>query len=420
MGYHNLFISLVTVTTLMSYINYKYIKIPKTIFLTVSSILISITVSIMVKLFPHQFRDLYALLSGVNFRTTILDVMLGYLLFAGSLRIDAVNLKKELGHVSYLASIGVLLSTLISGTLLWLITYYVNIDLTYQDCLIFGALISPTDAIAVIAVFKTTKSVPPHIQTRVTGESLFNDAAGIMLLVVLTHIFYPTSGNTTSFIQIAISFIQEVVGALLWGYIVGKIATEILKRVSDNELTILVTITASGLGYAIAGQLHVSPIITMVIAGLYVGGHSRSNEFSKVTTSALSNFWELADDILNGFMFVLIGLEMLTISFNTTLIIIGLVSLPAIFIARYISIYIPDVILVKFFKKNLRSLSSMKEGILMSWGGVRGGISIALAWSIFSISPVLLSITYVVVVASILLQGSTLKFITEKLFSKKP
>jgi CPA1 family monovalent cation:H+ antiporter len=373
----------------------------------------------MVKLMPHQFRELYALLSGVNFRTTILDVMLGYLLFAGSLRIDAVNLKKELGHVSYLASIGVLLSTLISGTLLWLITYYVNIDLTYQDCLIFGALISPTDAIAVIAVFKTTKSVPPHIQTRVTGESLFNDAAGIMLLVALTQIFYPTSGNAASFMGITISFIQEIVGALVWGYIVGRIATEILKRVSDNELTILVTITASGLGYAIAGQLHVSPIITMVIAGLYVGGHSRSNEFSKVTTSALSNFWELADDILNGFMFVLIGLEMLTINFNTTFIIIGLVSLPVIFIARYISIYIPDMILIKFFKKNLRSLSSMKEGILMSWGGVRGGISIALAWSIFSISPILLSITYVVVVASILIQGSTLKFVTEKLFNKK-
>ncbi|HLX53671.1 MAG TPA: cation:proton antiporter, partial [Aquella sp.] len=193
----------------------------------------------------------------------------------------------------------------------------------------------------------------------------------------------------------------------------------ILKKINDNELTILITITASGLGYSIAQQLHVSAIITMVIAGLYVGGHSRSNEFSKVTTSALSNFWELADDILNGFMFVLIGLEMLTINFNTTVILIGLASLLIIFIARYISIYIPDLILIKAFKVKIRSLSGMKEGILMSWGGVRGGISIALAWSIFNISPVLLSITYTVVVASILLQGSTLKFITQKLFSNK-
>src|SRR6185437_719079 len=187
MGYHNLFISLVTVTTITSYINYRYIKIPKTIFLTISSILLSIAVSILVKLMPQQFHGLYALLSGVNFRTTILDVMLGYLLFAGSLRIDAVNLKKELGHVVYLASIGVILSTVISGTLLWLITYYVNINLPYRDCLIFGALISPTDAIAVIAVFKTT-TVPPHIQARVTGESLFNDAVGIMVLVALIQV----------------------------------------------------------------------------------------------------------------------------------------------------------------------------------------------------------------------------------------
>lgn len=416
MGYHNLFISLVTVTTITSYINYRYIKIPKTIFLTISSILLSIAVSILVKLMPQQFHGLYALLSGVNFRTTILDVMLGYLLFAGSLRIDAVNLKKELGHVVYLASIGVILSTVISGTLLWLITYYVNINLPYRDCLIFGALISPTDAIAVIAVFKTT-TVPPHIQARVTGESLFNDAVGIMVLVALIQVFYPS--NATSFVHIAINFVREIIGALVWGYIVGRITTEILKRINDNELTILITITASGLGYSIAQQLHVSAIITMVIAGLYVGGHSKSNEFSKVTTLALSNFWELADDILNGFMFVLIGLEMLTINFNTTVILIGLASLVIIFIARYISIYVPDLILIKAFKVKIRSLSGMREGILMSWGGVRGGISIALAWSIFNISPVLLSITYTVVVASILLQGSTLKFITQWLFRNK-
>lgn len=417
MGYHHLFISLVTVTTLMSYINYRYIKIPKTIFLTVSSILVSITVSIMVKLMPDQFNELYHLLSGVNFRTTILDVMLGYLLFAGSLRIDAVNLRKELGYVAYLASIGVILSTAISGTLLWLMTYYVNIDLPYSDCLIFGALISPTDAVAVMAVFKITTSVPTHIQSRVTGESLFNDAIGIMLLVALVHIFYPY-GNM-NFVHITIDFIREIIGALVWGYIIGKITTEVLKKVSDNELTILITITASSLGYAIAQQIHVSGIIAMVVAGLYIGGHSRRKDFSTVTTLALSNFWELADDILNGFMFVLIGLEMLTIKFNLTVILVGLASLVIIFIARFISVYVPDVILVKVFKKKLRALSSAKEGILMSWGGVRGGISIALAWSIFNISPVILSITYVVVVASILLQGSTLKFITEKLFRPK-
>ena len=418
MGYHNLFISLVTVTTVTSYINYRYIKIPKTIFLTISSILLSLAVSIMVKLMPEQFKDLYALLSGINFRTTILDVMLGYLLFAGSLRIDAVNLKKELGHVIYLASIGVILSTVISGSLLWLLTYYINIHFTYSDCLVFGALIAPTDAIAVIAVFKTTTKVPQHIQARITGEALFNDAIGIMVLVALIQVFYPS--NATSFVQVGIDFIREIIGALIWGYVVGKITTEILKKVNDNELTILTTITASGLGYLIAQQLHVSAVVTMVIAGLYVGGHSREHDFSATTTLALSNFWELADDILNGFMFVLIGLEMLTISFNLTIILIGLAALPVVFIARYISIYLPDLVLVKACRIKIRSLSSGRERILMSWGGVRGGISIALAWSIFNISPVLLSITYVVVVGSILLQGSTLKFVTERLFRNKP
>ncbi len=236
MGYHNLFISLVTVTTITSYINYRYIKLPKTIFLTISSILISISVSVMVKLMPHQFNEIYNLLSGVNFRTTILDEMLGYLLFASSLRIDAVNLKKELGHVAYLASVGVILSTIISGTLLWLITYFVKINLSYRDCLIFGALISPTDAVAVIAVFKTTTKVPAYIQARVTGESLFNDAAGIMILVALIQLFYPSNGGAANFTEITISFIREVIGALVWGFIVGRITTEVLKRISDMQL----------------------------------------------------------------------------------------------------------------------------------------------------------------------------------------
>ena len=269
-----------------------------------------------------------------------------------------------------------------------------------------------------IAVFKTTTKVPQHIQARITGEALFNDAIGIMVLVALIQVFYPS--NATSFVQVGIDFIREIIGALIWGYVVGKITTEILKKVNDNELTILTTITASGLGYLIAQQLHVSAVVTMVIAGLYVGGHSREHDFSATTTLALSNFWELADDILNGFMFVLIGLEMLTISFNLTIILIGLAALPVVFIARYISIYLPDLVLVKACRIKIRSLSSGRERILMSWGGVRGGISIALAWSIFNISPVLLSITYVVVVGSILLQGSTLKFVTERLFRNKP
>lgn len=414
MGYNNLFIMLVTTTTIVSYINYKYIKIPKAIFLTVSSALLSIFVSIMAKFMPNEFQDIYRLLSGINFRTTILDVMLGYLLFASSLRINTVDLKKELGAVCYLASLGVILSTGIIGALLWKISHYLSINLPFSDCLIFGALISPTDAISIISVFKVTKSVPKHIQTRIIGEALFNDAIGIVLLIALVQIFH--SNNNFVLSQTVFNLFQEVFGGLFWGFLVGKVTSAILKRIDANELTILATLTTASLGYVIAQHIHVSAVISIVVAGLYVGGRRRDHEFTKITSIALNTFWELVDDILNGFLFVLIGLEMLTVKIPLSLIIIGILSVLIIFIARYISILLPDLLLIRIFKIKIKELSNKKERILMSWGGVRGGISIALAWSIDNISPGILSITYVVVVSSILLQGSTLKYLTEKLF----
>ena len=395
MGYHNLFLSLITITSITSYINYRYIKMPKTIFLTISSVMISLVTLFLFRLMPGSFKGLLALFSGINFKSTVLDIMIGYLLFAGSLRINSINLKKELGSVVYLASAGVIISTFIIGSLLWLLTYYLHLKLPYADCLIFGAIISPTDAVAVLSVFKTTPLVPAHIKAKVTGEALFNDAVGIILLITLIQIFY--SGDAASTMQISINLVKEIIGALIWGGIIGVLISKILKNIDDNELTILITVTASGLGYFIAQHLHVSGVITMVVAGLYIGGHRRENSFSELTSQSLNNFWELADDILNGFMFVLIGLELLTVQFNYLIIILGLASLIIVVIARYISIYLPNLFLGKIAKVKSRLLANRKERILMSWGGVRGGISIALAWSTINTSPLLLSLTYVVV-----------------------
>jgi len=324
--------------------------------------------------------------------------MIGYILFAGSMRINSINIKNELAPVAYLASAGVIISMLITGSLLWLLISYFRVKLSYAECLIFGAIISPTDAIAVISVFKTTPSVPSHIKSRIIGEALFNDSVGIILLITLFQIFYSTI--SANIIEIILNLIQEIIGGIIWGSLIGFSISKILKNINDNELSILITITASGLGYLIAQYLNISGIIAMVIAGLYIGWHKRESTFSELTSHSLNNFWELADDILNGFMFVLIGLELLTVPFNYVILILGIISLFIVVIARYISIYIPDIFINKIFKLKIRPFSNAKERILMSWSGVRGGVSIALAWSIINTSPTILSLTYVVVVAS--------------------
>jgi len=413
MGYHKLFICLVTVTTIASFINYRYIRLPKTIFLTFSSAILSLCIILISLIAPVEIKGVYRLLSGIDFRSTILDVMLGYLLFASTLRVNSMHIKKELSSVIYLSSFGVVLSAAATGGLLWLVSYHFNMALSWIDCLIFGALISPIDAIAVVSIFKASPMLPQKIEARIIGESLFNDAVSVMLLIGLTEAFYFVSDY--NIFRFTASLVQEFCGAILCGLLAGWFTSKLLQQIDDNELTILITISLTSLSYMAAQQLGASPIITMVIIGLYVGWQNENKSFSATTSTALNNFWELVDDILNAFMFVLIGLEMLTIPFTKTIVAMGLISVAIVFASRYFSIYLANLILFKLFIARVQSPYSLKECFIMSWGGLRGGISLALAWSVVRLSPNLLPITYIVVVASILIQGITLKSLIERL-----
>jgi len=414
MSYHGIFAAVVLVTALAAFLNERYLRLPKAIALTIISLTISIIVTNLLRFNSDWASSIHSILSGVNFRTTVLDVMLGYLLFASSLRINVLNLRRHLSSILYLASIGVITSTLFTGFLLWFISNALHFSLTLPDCLIFGALISPTDPVAVNSVFQSTKNVSEKTKTKIIGESLFNDAAGILLLVILVRIFYLNGGVSLTFGSISIMFIKEAFGGVIWGLIVGYITAQFLCKTEDQEVSILLTLATAGCGYILANTIHISGPISMVIAGLVVGSYSKKQKFSKKTSEYLDNFWALVDDLLNALLFVLIGLEMLTISVHYTTIIMGIIGIVIVMLARFGSIILPHTIYVLLDYKK-RSYNWPEISILC-WGGIRGAISIALAIAISGIPSQLIAMTYFLVIFSILIQGSSLKWLVEKLY----
>jgi CPA1 family monovalent cation:H+ antiporter len=416
MNYHVIFSMLVCITAISAFINDRYFKLPKTIALTIISVSISIIITQLAKVSPNVIYPIHKLLSSVNFRNTVLDVMLGYLLFAGSLHINSVELKKNFLVIIYLASVGVITSTVLTGVILWHITKFIHFNLSFADCLIFGSIISPTDPIAVMSIFRNAKNIPKQIKAKITGEALFNDAVSILLLTILIRIFYTDGPNSFLVSHITFTLVQDILGGIAWGGFVGYVSSFFLSRTDDNEAIILLTVAAASAGYIISGYLHVSGPITMVVAGLLIGEYSKKQRFSSKTSYSLNQFWELIDGILNAFLFVLIGLELLTIDITFSTIVIGFIGLFIIFISRFISILIPSSI--RLIYKTNNNKPNWKENFLLCWGGIRGAISIALALATPNLPPYLIAITYLVVIFSILIQGSTLKIIINKFYSK--
>ncbi|TNF69331.1 MAG: sodium:proton antiporter [Gammaproteobacteria bacterium] len=411
MSYHLLFAVLVVISALSSYINYKLFKLPKSIGMTITTLIISIIVMMFLKLFPSIFTPINNLLSGIDFRKTVLEVMLSYLLFAGALHVNTIDLKKNLLSIVYLASFGVVASTIVTGLLIWWVSGLISYQISLPYCLLFGALISPTDPIAVLGVLKTTKAVPKKIKMRITGEALFNDAAGILIFISLLSVFF--YGDEFSITHISLGILHEAVGGIVFGAVIGFLAARLLKNVDDKQVAITITLAVSSAGYILAQNLGVSAPISMVIAGLVIGHHMKKERFKASTIVTLDNFWELIDEILNCFLFVLIGLEMLTITFHIESIILGVLGFIVIFISRYISVSFPNM----FRNIRLRRFY-WRENVLMTWGGIRGGISIALALSIPD-DEVIVSLTYVVVILSIVFQGASFKWIINKVFPQQ-
>ncbi len=402
MSIFNIIAILITIAALASYINFRFFRLPATIGLMVIGLFISLAMVILGYVGLNFQALATRFLGGIDFGETLMNGMLSFLLFAGALKININDLAEQKFIVATLATGGVIATTFIVGTGMYFALNLLGMYMSYAYCLVFGALIAPTDPIAVMAILKTVK-VPKSLEIKIAGESLFNDGVGVVVFLVMLGI--ASGGHSTTIGQIAMLFVQEAIGGAVFGLIIGWLAYRMLKRVDEYTVEILLTLALVCGGYALASSLHLSGPIAIVVAGLLIGNIGRNLAMSATTRDHLDKFWMLIDEILNAVLFILIGLEMLILAFTRNQLLVGLIAIPLVLGARFISVW--SAIKLLEFKRQF----SRNAILILTWGGLRGGISIALALSLPAgeTRALIVSITYVVVVFSILVQGLSIK-----------
>ncbi len=401
MSAFDIFAILITLTAIFGYLNERFIKLPTPIGVT----LVALLFSLGLLLFNNEAVNLWGtdFLESLNFNELVMQGMLSFLLFAGSLHVDLNDLRKQKWIILILASLGVIISTFIVGSLIYLILPLLGLHLPYLYALLFGALISPTDPIAVLALLRKI-GVRKNIETLFTGESLFNDGVGIVVFTVILGLLGTDAhGASIGFGSTITLFAQEALGGLLFGLVIGLIAYYMLRDVEDYTIEVLITLALVAGGYALALTLHTSGPLAMVVAGLFIGNRGRDFAMSEKIRERLDTFWEMLDEILNAVLFVLIGLELLAITYSVPYILATLIAIPVVLVARFICVGLPITIFRRI--KNFPPYTVR----VMVWGGLRGGISIALALSLMhgTERDIILTMTYGVVVFAILVQGLT-------------
>ncbi len=395
------FSALIVLASIFAYLNYRFLKLPSTIGIMVIAIVVSIfLVSFGETILPRTFGHLHNLMSSIDFTEVLMGAMLNFLLFAGGIHININDLKEQLRPVVIFSTVGVVISTFVVGFGMFYTLPYLGINLPFIYCLLFGALISPTDPVAVLSILKQA-NVSKSLETKVAGESLFNDG---MAVVVFSVVLQLAIGKEVDLgvESIGILLLKEAGGGILLGVVLGWITSRLMREVDDYIISVLVTLSVVMGGYLIARQMHISGPLTMVAAGLFMGNFNVKFKMKSITQDYLIKFWELIDEILNAVLFLFIGFELLMIKDLRHFIVPGLVAIVIVLLARVISIWGPT----KFMRKTF-SPQTVK---VLVWGGIRGGVSIALAMSIpkSEYSEIILSITYCVVVFSIVVQGLTI------------
>ena len=394
---------LISLAAVLGWVNHRFLKLPATIGLMVLSMVFSLALVALGKAGVADLSFLITALEGVDFDEALLNGMLGALLFAGALHININDLRDNKWVISLLASVGVLCSTLLVGAGAWVLFGWVGLDVPFIFALLFGALISPTDPVAVGAILRKA-GVPKSLLVKITGESLFNDGVGVVLFLVILELAgggHGHGGITPS--QVLNLLGVEVVGGFLFGGVMGWLVYRMLKSVDAYQVEVLLTLALVTGGYALAQALHVSGPLAMVVAGLLIGNHGRALAMSEKTVNQLDSFWELSDEFLNSVLFVMIGIEVLILEFEPGFLLAGLLAIPLVLAARFISVSLPVHAL-----KRIRTFSPHVIKIL-TWSGLRGGISVALALSLppGETRDLLVAVTYVVVTFSIVVQGLT-------------
>lgn len=402
---------LISLSAVFSFINYRFLKLPTSIGLMLIAMLASLALLLLGPLSFGLKGEVAVLLASVDFDETLLHGMLSLLLFAGALHVNLTDLAKQRWMITILATAGVLSATFMIGYMAYWVFALLGMEVRLIYCLLFGALISPTDPIAVLGILKQA-GAPKTLETKIAGESLFNDGVAVVLFLVLLRV--ATGEGDVTVLSIVGLFAQEVVGGVAYGLGIGALAYWMLKQVDDYTVEVLITLAITMGGYALAEWLHISAPIAIVVAGLLIGNHGREFAMSDKTREHLDNFWVLVDEVLNAVLFVLIGMEVLVLSYQDSYLWAGLLMIPLILFARLVAVWIPVSIMRRY-----REFSPMAVSIL-TWGGLRGGISVALALSLphGEVRNILLTVTYIVVVFSIIVQGLTIgplvKFASKK------
>jgi CPA1 family monovalent cation:H+ antiporter len=385
----------------LGYVNHRLLKLPPTVGLMAMTLAASLLVVAVGFVFPVVDEQAAAFVREIDFNQAVLQGMLGFLLFAGALHIDLDDLARQKTVIAILATVGVVLSTVIVGGLTWCVFAALGIQIRLAYCMLFGALISPTDPVAVLALLKQV-GAPKSLEVTIAGESLFNDGVGVVVFLGLLGV---VTGGGVKLEYVAELFLREAVGGAVFGLLIGLVAYRLLKGVDNYQVEILVSLALVAGGYALAYALHLSGPIAMVVAGLLIGNHGRSFAMSPTTVEHLDSFWELIDEILNAVLFVLLGLEVLAVTFTGRHLAAGLLAIPVVLLARLVSVALPVRLL------RLRQPADGSTVRVLTWGGLRGAISVALALSLpreWAERDLILVVTYVVVVFSILVQGLTI------------
>lgn len=412
MQIYHYFTVIIILAAAFGYFNKRFLKLPRTIGVMIIALLTSLGIVLTASSFPDLFVQTKEMILSIDFYTILMEIMLSFLLFAGSIHIRLNDIKSERVPIIAFSTIGVLLSTFIVGGLMYLLLQAFSLDIPFINCLLFGALISPTDPIAVMGILKTA-NIPKSLETKISGESLFNDGVAVVLFVAIFEISKVGLENM-GFADIALLFLREAGGGIILGTILGSVGTYILKTIDDYSVEVMVTLAMVMGGYWLASSLHISGPLAMVVAGIFIGNRGREVGMSSITEEYIDKFWEMLDEILNAVLFLLIGLELLVINFENIYILIGVIAIFVVLFARFVSVGIPFFLLKKRVNFETNSFP------ILVWGGLRGGISVALALALprESSGDMFVAITYIIVLFSIIFQGLTIGNLAKKLTIK--
>jgi CPA1 family monovalent cation:H+ antiporter len=397
---------LLVLAAAFGFINHRFLKLPQTIGLVLIALAASLALLAVDALTPEWGLGdgVRQHLLQIDFTDVLMEGMLSFLLFAGALHVDLSQLASRKWAIGSMATFGLLLATGLVGTTMWLVFIWLGLEVPFIYCLIFGALISPTDPVAVLGILKSV-NVPPSLEAKIAGESLFNDGVGVVVFLVLVSIATGGhGGDEMTAGAIGLLFLQEAVGGVVLGLAAGGFAFVILRQVDEYTLEIIITLALVAGAYELAQALHTSGPIAVVVAGLLIGNHGKRLAMSERTREHLSNFWMLIDEILNAVLFLLIGLEVVVLKVEPAYVWAGLIAVPVVLAARFVAVATPISV--------LRLWQDFTKGAvpMLTWGGLRGGISVALALSLPESAErdLLLVTCYIVVVFSIVVQGLTI------------